>query len=536
MVNTNQLSRENLDRFLQASKDPFARNAEVIPHLHALHHTATALLAEVRTGTENSEQICDDLIQALRVLRNACAAGQAVCTALLSLGSVDLLADTIDTVGVGAAALNWTLPAVAAQFLANFTNAGGPECATAAWHRLFPIHLTKLAHVDSCPAQEATALTILTCCKTVNGAAEALSGPEGAPAITAMLHANFRFAAQQQCNHSLILLLGHLVFRLNALLPVLMSLASSGEDVVEVRAGGWHLEDVADISIVATHSLLLQELAIEAQEAPLITLRKTETEAEVGQGTLKHTYESGCGIENGSMACLMALIRRLASHHLATSPSYSASPTENDGSLSAQHQLLQDALHLLRDICARNDDGIGLLNDNTSENTSISLIDDLLAAGLIPTIPAMLKSLGPINNPRREQPSLGVADLAPGMSQEAQKYVMLQPYEGYRSDLLAVLANAAHKRPAVQAGVTACGGVELVLAQCQVDEKSPLAREWALWAVRNLCEGSEAARDAIKELKACAALDSEELQRAGVKVTLDEESGKLKVEKREGRD
>lgn len=66
-----------------------------------------------------------------------------------------------------------------------------------------------------------------------------------------------------------------------------------------------------------------------------------------------------------------------------------------------------------------------------------------------------------------------------------------------------------------------------------MDEQSPLAREWALWAVRNICEGSDVARSAISELKACSALDSDELRQAGVEVRLDEESGKLIVKKRE---
>jgi ataxin-10 len=48
--------------------------------------------------------------------------------------------------------------------------------------------------------------------------------------------------------------------------------------------------------------------------------------------------------------------------------------------------------------------------------------------------------------------------------------------------------------PHVQDEVCALGGVELVLAQCQLDRQSPLAREWALWAVRNLCEGNEQAQ------------------------------------------
>jgi len=96
-----------------------------------------------------------------------------------------------------------------------------------------------------------------------------------------------------------------------------------------------------------------------------------------------------------------------------------------------------------------------------------------------------------------------------------------------------VIANAAYKRPEIQAAVAGLGGVELVLAQCQVDEKSPLSREWGLWAVRNLCEGSAAARDAIAQLKACTALDTEEFKQAGVKLSVDEVTGKLHVQPRD---
>ena len=41
---------------------------------------------------------------------------------------------------------------------------------------------------------------------------------------------------------------------------------------------------------------------------------------------------------------------------------------------------------------------------------------------------------------------------------------------------------------------------------CQIDRESPLAREWALWAVRNLCEGNPTAQGAIRDLKACTAV------------------------------
>ncbi len=56
----------------------------------------------------------------------------------------------------------------------------------------------------------------------------------------------------------------------------------------------------------------------------------------------------------------------------------------------------------------------------------------------------------------------------------------------------------AFKHGKVQDVVVALGGVELLLAQCQVDEESPMLREWGLWAIRNLTEGSEAAKERIR--------------------------------------
>ncbi|EFN52144.1 hypothetical protein CHLNCDRAFT_27021 [Chlorella variabilis] len=126
-----------------------------------------------------------------------------------------------------------------------------------------------------------------------------------------------------------------------------------------------------------------------------------------------------------------------------------------------------------------------------------------------------------------------VAELAPSLAQRAQCFPAAQPYQGFRTDLLAAVANATYGRPAVQSEVCALGGVELVLAQCQLDRHSPLAREWALWGVRNLCEGNAQAQEAIRQLQLCTTVDNEELKRMGVRMELDEHSGKLRVIKRE---
>ena len=42
------------------------------------------------------------------------------------------------------------------------------------------------------------------------------------------------------------------------------------------------------------------------------------------------------------------------------------------------------------------------------------------------------------------------------------------------------------------------GGVELLLSQCQLDEDSPLTREWALWAIRNLSISNPDVQQRIK--------------------------------------
>ncbi|KAG7671075.1 hypothetical protein Ndes2526B_g01149 [Nannochloris sp. 'desiccata'] len=543
-----QISHYQLDQLLQASKEPSSRDALILPELDAIYNTASALLDQVRFGNENSEQICDDFIQALRVLRNTCAAGETICTSLLQLGIVTLLADTIDALGAGAASLNWTLPAVVAQLLANLSN-GSSECAAAVWRQLFPSQLIILSHIDSCSTQEATSLTILTCCQGVEGALEAVVGPQGASILTALMHANTtRFAARQECNHTLSLLLGHVVFSCDCLLSLLVSLSSSGEEFGKVsREAGWKLEDVANLKFVASHSMLLQELAAEAQDVPLIDVPLIEKNDDCcdnnnGCHTLDRIEQT-----DGSMACLLALLNHLARNREicggsvntadAGLVSQEAAEGQNDDPLAGEHQLLQDTLHLIRDIAARDDDGQGLISSTSATSPSPSrsclLVDSLLASGLVTTLISMLKALGPITNPRRNESSQIIAELAPSLTDQATLFTSQQLYQGYRSDILSVIANAAHKRPVVQAAVSACGGVELVLAQCQVDEQSPLAREWALWAVRNLCEGSEEARNAIQELKACAAVDSEELQKAGVKVTLDEKNGKLIVGKRD---
>ena len=144
----------------------------------------------------------------------------------------------------------------------------------------------------------------------------------------------------------------------------------------------------------------------------------------------------------------------------------------------------------------------------------------------------------------------------------------LPRYPEERADAVAVLSNALHRRLYVAESLLRCeGGAELLLAQCgavgaeeagegewQRREKeeereatrenfpppsrNPLpptvgafAREWALWGLRNLTESSEEARKLLSDLRPVKAVPSEELERAGLRLELDEGSGKFELRK-----
>lgn len=124
----------------------------------------------------------------------------------------------------------------------------------------------------------------------------------------------------------------------------------------------------------------------------------------------------------------------------------------------AQQQVLQDALHLMRDICARDDSGRGMCGGG-------NLVASLQAAGFLSTFLALLKALGPIQRPPHQQQAaaaappaaqdgsgIPVAELAPALAQQAKGFPADPPYQGWRTDLLAAVANAAHDRPSVKVG------------------------------------------------------------------------------------
>jgi ataxin-10 len=502
-----------LGELLALGHDPSA--AALAPRLPAAAAAARARLTAVAAaaGPEAGAGALAELLCALRALRNAAAGGPAAADALLALGAAALAADALALVGAAGAALSWELPTAAAQLLANLC-ASGAAGAAAAWAATFPARLEPLAHVRDAKTQAAAAVALLAAARRAPRAARDLAGPAGAPLLAAMLHARAALAAAAggaAPGDDLGLLLCHLCLERGLLRDVFLNLGGCGGAAAEEGAPA---RAIGSLELTAAHSLLLRELAAEAQHAP-----GAEAAAEAGAASAEAAAEApGAG---DAARFLLELFEETAAACAAAPPP-----------APARQQVLQDALCALRDVAGRDDGGAALAG-------GADLAAALHAAGAAPALLAALKALGPPARPRAGAPAQPASDLADGYSQlavglaaRAARLPSAAPYYGYRSDALAALGNLAHRRPAVQAAATAAGGAELVLACCAPDADAPLAREWGLWAVRNLCEGSGEARAALRELRALAAEDSEELRAAGVRAVLDEGSGRLRVERR----
>lgn len=63
----------------------------------------------------------------------------------------------------------------------------------------------------------------------------------------------------------------------------------------------------------------------------------------------------------------------------------------------------------------------------------------------------------------------------------------------------------------------------------QVDDISPMVREWALWGIRNLCEGNEAVQQAIVDLQPLSPVLSPDLHSMGITVEMDAANGKVSI-------
>jgi ataxin-10 len=153
--------------------------------------------------------------------------------------------------------------------------------------------------------------------------------------------------------------------------------------------------------------------------------------------------------------------------------------------------------------------------------------------GLVQQLLQMLTALGPPPKPKQQQQREleQQQGQSPPPQQEPQPQHQ-QPYAGYRADVVAVLSNILLGGWQVQGAVMSAGGIELLLNNCNLDDTAPMAREWALWGIRNACKDNEAVQQYVSQFQAVDAVQTPELDRMGVQLELDQMTHKLKLTKK----
>jgi ataxin-10 len=131
--------------------------------------------------------------------------------------------------------------------------------------------------------------------------------------------------------------------------------------------------------------------------------------------------------------------------------------------------------------------------------------------------------------PSEDEASSTAQSLAEKLREGHAPYPSSRPWDGYRVDALAPLANAMFGRPAACDAVYDLGGVPVLLACTRGEDGDEYLREYALWAVRNVCAGSESARLEIEAMQPRAAADAHELAAAGLRVAVDPVTGRVKI-------
>lgn len=92
-----------------------------------------------------------------------------------------------------------------------------------------------------------------------------------------------------------------------------------------------------------------------------------------------------------------------------------------------------------------------------------------------------------------------------------------------------MIGNLAHAHTASQDAIAQDGGLELILAQSHFSPTEPVVREWALWAVRNMCISNAGVQDRVRNLQLHTTVQDELLQQRHQQVELDQLTGKLNL-------
>ena len=122
--------------------------------------------------------------------------------------------------------------------------------------------------------------------------------------------------------------------------------------------------------------------------------------------------------------------------------------------------------------------------------------------------------------------------MSPSKSSAAKAAAALAvPTHSMEQEAIRLIAFMAHGSVAVRDRVRELGGLFTVLQRCQLDEANPNIKEWAVFAIRNLTENSQANREFLAQIERapCSVANPGVLEQADLEVAVNRQTGKLEV-------
>ncbi|PIK48024.1 hypothetical protein BSL78_15125, partial [Apostichopus japonicus] len=75
------------------------------------------------------------------------------------------------------------------------------------------------------------------------------------------------------------------------------------------------------------------------------------------------------------------------------------------------------------------------------------------------------------------------------------------PVHGFRRDLVRLIGNLSYRCKTSQDLVRDLKGIQVILEQCNIDDQNPFINQWAVLAIRNICENNQENQDVIAALR-----------------------------------
>ncbi|XP_071454738.1 ataxin-10 isoform X2 [Hetaerina americana] len=115
-----------------------------------------------------------------------------------------------------------------------------------------------------------------------------------------------------------------------------------------------------------------------------------------------------------------------------------------------------------------------------------------------------------------QHPFVPIQKLSTMGSSQSESDVEMHPAHGFKRNLVRLIGNLAWKNKEIQNKVLELEAVPLILDCCNIDERNPFITQWAIMAIRNLCDGNHEVQNVIGGLKREGVVSNDLLKEMGL--------------------